>query len=804
MNDHFFQNSTDVKILLVDDSPTDRQIFRRLIGRADKFSFEFIETETIAKALEVIEKDRPDCVLLDFSLPDGSGTDLILKINERYGKNSIPIVMLSGSSSIENAVEAMRLGAQDFLVKNDATSADLIRAVSNAVDKVALHGEKKQAAKKIRVSEERYRLLFENTPLTAIVFDLEHGLILAVNDFAVTRYGYTEEEFLEMRINDLYAPGVVSSEIEDENFCDENESVSISSRHRKKDGTVIDVEINCHDITFKGRRARFALIQDVTEREKTYNQLRASEQFNRTVIESSPDCVKLLDGDGRLTFMNQNGLCLMEIERFEDVRGREWSGFWDDETRREVEESLETARHGEVGRFEGFCHTFNGTPKWWDVIVAPIFDSRGRVERILSVSRDITASKQIEKEREESLRREKELRAQAESANRAKDEFLAVLSHELRSPLNAMSGWARMLQAGTLDAEKAKKAIDVIDRNINLQNNLIEDLLDISRFISGKIKIEPADIDFCRVVSDAVETVRPAAETKNISITFDSAAENCELYGDRNRLQQVVGNLLTNAIKFTPENRDVRVSLESDEEIVRLRVADAGIGIEEDLLPHIFDRFRQADGSTKRNYGGLGLGLAIVKTLVEMHGGRVSAASEGRDRGSTFTVEIPLRGAAAASETEADETAASAGSAASQNGSAAAEKEVLGDLRILIVDDERDSLELLSFILKTKGAETFCCASAGEALETIEKVNPDLLISDISMAEMDGYDLIRRVRESPSGRNRSIPAIALTAYTSAEDRDEVLSAGFQMHITKPIDVEEVPLKIRELLDSIRN
>ena len=784
-----------IKILIVDDSPSDRSIFRRYLTQDKEVVYDFTESENITQAFETIKANKFNCILLDYDLPDGNGVELIEKINEAYGKNNVPIVMLSGSGSIEIAVETMRTGAHDYLVKSRATALDLIRAINNAIDKVKLYRDKEFASERIQISEERYRLLFDNTPLPAIVFDRENLNVLAVNDYAVKHYGYSREEFLLMTLNELDSFEGASEEIVVSEFCDERGMIrAIPARHRKKDGTIIDVEVNCHDITFHGRDARFVIVQDITERKEAENKIRESAEFNRTLIESSPDCVKLLDKDGRLEFMNENGLCLMEIDDFTKFENREWHELWTDECRDTVKQTIETAKRGETGRFEGFCPTAKGKPKWWDVIVTPIRDSEGNVEKILSVSRDITQSKIAEQERDENLIREKELREEAESANRSKDEFLAVLSHELRSPLNAMSGWSKMLQRGILDDEKTRQAIDVIERNINLQNHLIEDLLDVSRIISGKLKIEPTDVNICKVVSEAVETARPSAAEKNIRLLFTSKTAVCDVKGDPIRLQQIVGNILTNAFKFTPENGTVSVDLKTHENVMEISVTDSGIGIEAELLPHIFERFRQADGSTKRKFGGLGLGLAIVKSLVEMHGGTISALSGGKNQGSTFTVKLPIP---VKKEKQSNGFVKSSGHSKNPN----AQKGILDDIEILIVDDEADSLELLSFVLKNNGATVHAFNSAGNALTAIKELSPDLLISDISMGEMDGYDLIRRVREFSA--EKFLPAIAMTAYTSVEDRAQILAAGFQMHIGKPFDIEEIPQQVKQVLDSAR-
>ncbi len=1214
------QLNQTIKVLIVDDSPTDRAIFRRFLSQNGKQRYAFLEAESIAEGFLKTKSELPDCVLLDYDLPDGNGNDLIEKITGHFGKNSIPMVMLSGSSNVEIAVQAMRSGAQDFLIKSRATAADLMRAVQNAIDKVSLHQESLLINQKIQISEERYRLLFENTPLPAIVFDRQTLAVLAINDYAVIHYGYTRDEFLSLTLNELDAFDGASSEIVVGEFCSQASLVrSIPARHRKKDGSIIDVEVNCHDINFQEREARFVIVKDITDRKESEMQLRESEEFNRTVIESSPDCVKILDREGKLRFMNENGLCLLEIDNFDNFKDQYWWNLWEKHNHQHIREMVENALKGEVQHWQALSPTAKGNLKWWDVIVAPVRSGTGKIERIVSVSRDITESKRselnasflaeisnqlaasnsvseimqtvgskigmfldlsvcafveidetsenaqitydwhrentqslvgshhindfltgkiyrasfagevlpvsdtiadlgtdsakyadlnirafvtvpivenskvqflmsmndskprdwrtdeielmrqltariwtslqrhraetalreseenfravfnsidegfciiqlifdeqnkpidyrflqanpafsrltglpensvgktalelvpdletlwfetygkvaltrksvrfeshseplnrwfdvyaapfgepqshrvalvfnnitsrrqtetelqesqrftrsiieaaptmtyifdihksrnifisqqsiamlgytsdeilqmnaadlssllhpddspaakerfrnllssktseifelehrmrrkngewvwlisrdcvfqrdengaptqilgvstdisarklAEKEREEILLREQELRSQAESANRAKDEFLAVLSHELRTPLNAMSGWARMLSQGILDESKQRKAVEVIERNIRLQNTLIEDLLDVSRIISGKIKIEPTEVNLCKLISDSLETASFAAEQKHIKIESKIPADDCFGKGDIFRLQQIVSNLLTNAIKFTPEHGEIFVSLQSVGSVAEIKIKDTGIGIEKELLPHIFERFKQADGSTKRKFGGLGLGLAIVKSLVEMHGGRVSVESEGVDRGAIFTVELPIFD-------HHDKN--NHGKRKNSDDDNMNNSRILENIRIVLVDDDPDSLELLRFVLFNHGAEIVAFTSPTQALKNLEDIDPDLLISDISMSEMDGYELIQKVREMPFSKAKFLPAIAMTAYGGAEDRAAVLSAGFQMHIAKPINISEIPDQIRQMLGNLQH
>ena len=372
---------------------------------------------------------------------------------------------------------------------------------------------------------------------------------------------------------------------------------------------------------------------------------------------------------------------------------------------------------------------------------------------------------------------EAEARAEAESANQAKDEFLSVLSHELRTPLNAMLGWVRMLRSDVLDKESAAKALEVIERNTRLQGSLIEDLLDVSRIISGKMRIETEVTDLVNVISTVSETVGPLALAKNIRYEFNNGGDNIILEADPVRIQQVVSNLVQNAIKFTPAGGSITVEARREGGSAFVTVTDTGVGIEPAFLPHIFDRFRQADASTKRNYAGLGLGLTIARTIVALHGGEIDVHSDGANQGCRFTVRLPLAADFYAPPSGENAVLATGGSA-------------LAGLRILLVDDDVDSLTPVKMFLESESATAATAGSAADALEKLSSGDFDVLISDIGMPRTDGLELIRAVRESENG-GRPIVAIAVTAYASDEDRERALDAGFQSHMSKPVNFDDL-------------
>ncbi len=400
------------------------------------------------------------------------------------------------------------------------------------------------------------------------------------------------------------------------------------------------------------------------------------------------------------------------------------------------------------------------------------------------LQQEITERKQAEQERAQLLVREQAARAEAEQANRAKDEFLATLSHELRTPLSAILGWSHLVRTGKLDELQMTRAFETIERNARSQSQLIDDLLDVSRIITGKLQIELRPVNLSSVIDAALDAVRPAFEAKDIQFEPVMASKTCLVPGDPNRLQQIFWNLFSNAVKFTPPGGRVRVEVERAQLQVRISVSDSGIGITPDFLPYIFDRFRQADGSTTRVHGGLGLGLAIVKHLVQLHQGTVDVESEGANHGATFTVSLPLASVATVGDLDEATVWEREG-----NGLPAGFSEVLDGLRILVVDDELDSRELITAILTRCGSEVRCSESAAEAIQACRDWKPDLLVSDIGMPQEDGYSLIQKLRKMRSKWARQIPAVALTAYATVEDRARALEAGFQVHLAKPIEPE---------------
>jgi signal transduction histidine kinase len=572
------------RILIVDDSPEDREVYKRMLSQDPEHDYEFLEADSGEEGLRMAEEERPDCLLLDYRLPDVDGLEFLARLTKQ---KLLPVIVLTGQGNESVAVEAMKGGAQDYLLKGAVSRDRLPLAVHNAIEKVALR----------RKVEERTAELAR------------------ANEALQTMYGELET-LVEQRTAEL----------------------SVANEELKK-----------------------------------------------------------------------------------EIRVREWA----------------------------------------------------------------------EQERARLLVLEQAARRHAEEANRMKDEFLATLSHELRTPLNAILGWVQVLRTGKLDEAAAARALETIERNSRAQAQLIADLLDVSRIITGKLRLDFKPVELHRIIDAALESGRPGADAKGVQLAVSLGRLASPVLGDPDRLQQVVWNLLSNAIKFTPRGGRVEVRLTEAPPNAVIRISDSGIGIRPDFLPFVFDRFRQAESTQTRSHGGLGLGLSIVRHLVELHGGSVEVESAGEGRGATFTVNLPLR-------TEAREGEPLLEHAATPPQGIWNLPHLLKGLRVLVVEDEEDTRDLLVMALEQCGAEVAAFASVPEALADFDRAVPDVLVSDIGVPLEDGYSLIRKVRAREPAEGGGVPAAALTAYARAEDRQRVLEAGFQAHLAKPIDAAELVTAVARL------
>ena len=625
----------------------------------------------------------------------------------------------------------------------------------------------------LRKSEAQYRLLFESNPQAMWVYDLTTLRFLAVNDAAVSQYGYSRGEFLDMTIKDIRPAEDVP--LLEEYLAHDSPAIDHAGewRHRRKDGSIINVEITSNRLNFGGREAEFVLALDITERKKAETALRISEDRYRDLVDNSHELICTHDLEGKVLSVNPWAARMLGYSQ-EALIGINIRDGLLPEYRQEFDQYLQTVKTEGSARGVMKVRTATGETRLWEYyntlrtegVETPI---------VRGMAHDAT-------ERRQALKREKEARLEAEAANRVKDEFLSTLSHELRTPLTAIMGWSDLLLHNEVAPRKRRQAIETIARNANSQCQLINDLLEVSRIITGKLRLDFVACDLQSVVEAAAESIRPTAEAKGVRLQVLLEPNTGPVFGDSERLQQVVWNLLSNGVKFTGKGGLVQVMLQRINSHVEIVVTDTGVGIKPDFLPHVFDRFRQADGSTTRTYGGLGLGLAIVRHLVELHGGTAWAESGGVDQGARFTVRLP-------SMIDITEEIVTELSPPQPVAIPSQERQQLSlnGLRVLVVDDEFDARALLTTMLERSGAQVLSVSSTREALHSMETWKPDLLIADIGMPVEDGYSLIRKVRALPRDRGGQTPALALTAYARAEDKIRALAEGYQVHLAKPVD-----------------
>ena len=525
---------------------------------------------------------------------------------------------------------------------------------------------------------------------------------------------------------------------------------------------------------------------DVTDLVAAREALRDSESGFRLIADAMPQIVWVTRPDGYHEYYNSRWYEYIGLD-FEQSKGDQWANplHPDDEARarRRWERSLRT---GEPYEIEYRFRRYDGEYRWFLARALPVRSSEGTIVKWYGTCTDIHDQKEWMKQREHLLEIERAARAEAERAGRLKDEFLATLSHELRTPLNAILGWSHILAHGRMtDPEAVRKGMEVIARNAQAQAQLIEDLLDMSRIISGKVRLDVRRVDVLDVIDAAIGAVQHSADAKEIRLTKVVDPDCGAISGDPSRLQQVLWNLLSNAIKFTPKGGEVKLTAGRTDSQLEITVTDTGRGIKPEFLPHVFDRFRQADASITRQYGGLGLGLAIVKNLVELHGGRIRAQSPGEGQGATFAVSLPV-------------TKAPAHEAAPIPASLV-EHEALKGAKLLVVDDEPDARGLLDRVFTDCKAEVTTASTAAEALALLKAAPYDAIVSDIGMPHEDGYELMRKVRALPTEQTRKTPAVALTAFASAEDRQRALAAGYQVHVPKPVEPAELVGVVARLL-----
>ena len=659
----------------------------------------------------------------------------------------------------------------------------------------------------LQQSDERFKLLVESVRDYAIFMLDPGGVVLTWNAGAERFKGYQAHEIIGQHFSVFYTPEALATglpahelKVARETGVFEDEGWRV-----RKDGTLFwaNVVITAMRDT-GGTLVGFAKVtRDLTQRRAHEEDLRRSEERFRLLIEGVAEyAIFMLDANGNVATWN-TGAERIKGYTASEIIGQHFSVFYPAETKDSGWPDHELQVAAEKGSFTdiGWRLRKDGTTFWANVTITALRDDAGKLLGYAKLTRDLTESKRVEamesanQQREEMLDAERSARISAQRSTRLKDEFLATLSHELRTPLSAILGWTQVLLRGATPKgpEEQKRAIEVIDRNARAQVQLIDDLLDLSRIMTGKLRLDLHRVAFSSVVETAVDSAKPAAEAKNIRLKAILSSSHDIVNADSTRLQQVVWNLLTNAIKFTPKGGQVQVLLQRVNSHLELCVSDTGIGIPASYLPHVFDRFSQKDASTTRAFGGLGLGLAICKQLVELHGGVILAASEGEGKGATFSVHLPL------SLLQSDEQGAPRvhPTAETHSGEMLSLPRLDG-VHIFVVDDEPDARELLRTVLQDQGAKVTIFASAEDALTVLKSAKPTILICDVGMPNMDGYQFIRKLRSEES-RSERTPALALTAFARAEDRKRSLIAGYQAHLAKPFDVGELILVIADLV-----
>ena len=656
--------------------------------------------------------------------------------------------------------------------------------------------KRSHAAGTLEEAREHFRLLVSGVREHAIFLIDTNGYIQTWNAGAEIIKGYRAEEIIGQNFSRFYLPEEVAAG----KPARELEIAEAEGHYReegwrvRKDGSLFWASVTLSAVRDEsGQLGGFLKItRDLTDKKQAEDALKESEEKFRLMVEEVRDyAIFMLDPHGLVASWNP-GAERIKGYRADEIVGSHFSRFYPKEDvdsgkpDRELEIAAKEGRYQE----EGWRVRKDGATFWASVTIAPVRDEKGTLRGFAKVTQDLTERREAEQQRLELLR-EQAARAEAEKVNQVKDEFLAMLSHELRTPLNAIVGWAHLLRAAPqMDQAQVARGLEAIDRNATIQTQIVSDVLDISRMTSGKVRLNPRRVDPGEVVNAAMDTVRPAADAKRISLGVSLPERPTFVYADGDRLQQVVWNVLQNAVKFTPSGGRVDARVAPRNSSVEIAVTDTGMGIRPEFLPHVFETFRQADSSSSRKHGGLGLGLAIVKQLVELHGGRVSAESEGEGHGTTVTVRLPLM------PLSVDPAAPP------REGERPLPK--LSGVSVLVVDDHADARELVAFALQQAGARVTAAADAAEGLAMLRERRPDVLLCDLEMPGESGYELMKKVRALPAGAGGLTPAIALTAYARDEDRVRTLLAGFQRHVAKPVRPDELAAAVAALAGATRS
>jgi PAS domain S-box-containing protein len=651
------------------------------------------------------------------------------------------------------------------------------------------------ATTKLAEAQEHFRLLVSGVREHAIFLMDTKGYIQTWNAGAEAIKGWKAEEIIGQHFSKFYPPEVAASgKLERElEIADAEGHYREEGWRVRKDGSLFWASVTISAVRDEeGTLTGYLKItRDLTDKKRAEDALKESEEKFRLMVEAVKDyAVFMLDPTGHIASWNP-GAQRIKGYTADEILGAHFSRFYPREEAESGKPDRELVIAREQGRYqeEGWRVRKDGTQFWASVTITPVLDAQGTLRGFTKVTQDLTQRREAEEQRL-ALLREQAARAEAEKTNRLKDEFLAVLSHELRTPLNAIVGWAHLLrESPRLDQSQVARGLEAIDRNATIQTQIVSDVLDISRMTSGKLRLNPRRTDPGPVVNAAIDTIRPAAEAKRISLSARLPAKPEFVYADGDRLQQVVWNILQNAVKFTPAGGRVEARVVRRDSHVEIAVSDTGVGISPEFLPHVFDSFRQADSSSSRRHGGLGLGLAIVKQLVELHGGAVEASSEGEGRGATITVRLPLMPLTT--------------DVAAEHPEKHRPTPKLAGVTVLVVDDHADTRDVVAMSLEQAGAAVITAASAAEALAVLRERRPEVLLCDLEMPGESGYELMQKVRALPPDGGGLTPAVALTAYARDEDRVRTLLAGFQRHLAKPARPDDLATAVAALAGTTR-
>lgn len=639
--------------------------------------------------------------------------------------------------------------------------------------------DRKRAEDELKRSEEKYSALYssmtEGVALHDVVYDSTGSpvdyIIADVNPAYEQITGRARESVVGRKASDVYGTGAAP-------YLDIYARVASSGKPESFETYFPSMKRHFGISVFSASRGRFSTVfRDITDRKLAEEKLREARDYLENLFNYANAPIIVWDPDLKITRFN-HAFERLTGRKAEEVLGKRLDILFPESAR---EQSLTLIRRAVAGeRLETVEIPIEYVDRAVHTVLwnsATLFAADGRTPlAAIAQGQDITRRKAAEEERQDLLVREQEARREAEAANRAKDEFLAVLSHELRTPLTAILGWVKMLESGRLGAAHAERGLEVIERNVRAQTRLIEDLLDVSRIIAGKLKLDKTVVDLAAIVQTTVESLRPAAQERRLNLNYGRGVPLVPFEGDAARLEQVVRNLVSNAIKFTPEGGRVDVNLSTPDGTAVITVADTGVGIKPEFLPRLFDRLTQEDSGTTRQYTGLGLGLAIVRHIVELHGGTIEARSEGEGKGAVFTVVLRLSAAVGPPEW------------APRTGEPIELTKPLEGLRVLFVEDDDDFRELAAEILQMAGAAVESAGSAAEAFLAFQRSRPNVLVSDIGLPVEDGYSLMRKIRALEKEQGAApVPAIAVTGYAQVDDHARVHEAGYQQHLAKPVE-----------------